>query len=158
MRTIEVDDTVYSHIQSLAIPYEDKSPNDTLKRVFGLKPGRELTLEDLGLAGPSERKTSSRTKAPKADLSQLIRSGELEDGEILSLVDYSGNRVSGATAQVSGSQLSFERRLFSMSELAKMLLKKQGYKSDSVRGPSHWVNSDGVTIRELWASHLAKLS
>ena len=36
MKTVEIDEEVYAYIQSKAIPYEDKTPNYTFRRLFGL--------------------------------------------------------------------------------------------------------------------------
>lgn len=154
MRTIEVDDMVYRHIQSQAIPFEEPSPNDTLKRLFGLKhqqpkEERKESLDDFVNRLVREA-PATRTKAPKAKLSELIRRGLLAEDETISLVDYSGNRISTGTAHVAGSQLRYEGRQYSMSELARILLNKHGYQSQSVRGPAHWVTSNGKSIKDLW--------
>jgi len=37
-----------------------------------------------------------------------------------------------------------------MSKLAKRLLKREGYESNSVRGPAHWFTEDGVSIKDIW--------
>ncbi|MEK7207367.1 MAG: hypothetical protein AAB134_05730 [Pseudomonadota bacterium] len=37
-----------------------------------------------------------------------------------------------------------------MSNLAQELLKKVGFKIDSVRGPSHWVTAKNMSIKDLW--------
>lgn len=162
MKTIEIDNDVYRFIQSKAIPFEDKTPNDTIRRLFGLDV-LEITKvmpddaqpNQLSAAQHIERLIAevadSRVKAPKADLAELIRQGLLTHGQIVTLVDYSGKRYEGETAQVHGSQLLYDGRRYSMSKLANQLLKKHGYKSDSVRGPAHWVTSSGATIVELWS-------
>ena len=36
-----------------------------------------------------------------------------------------------------------------MSELAKECLKKEGFSSESVRGPAHWFNSDEISVKEF---------
>lgn len=43
-----------------------------------------------------------------------------------------------------------------MSEVAKICLKKEGFRSESVRGPAHWSNSDGISVKDLWNRYLSK--
>jgi len=43
-----------------------------------------------------------------------------------------------------------------MSNLAQELLKKVGFKSDSVRGPSHWVTAKNMSIKDLWQQLMDK--
>lgn len=165
MRTIEVDEAVYRYIQSQAIPFEEPHPNDTLARIFGLRApskGSESKSEEKDLDEFIENLLKSapqhRTKAPKANLSELSRRGLVSDGEVLTLIDYSGNRIAGTTARVSGDQLVYEGRSYSMSELARILLKKHGYRSEAMRGPAHWETSKGKTIKDLWGQVLNEAS
>ena len=106
-------------------------------------------------ASPSGR---GRAKAPKANLLELICTGSIADGEAVSLVDYSGNAIPGYIAHVSSSQLTFEGRQFSMSELARRFLNEHGYQSQSIRGPAHWATANGKTIRDLWDTYLSERS
>ena len=153
MPSIQVDDEVFAFLQQNAKPFVD-SPNTTLRRLLGVESRQEPTntkavgdeLEQL-LQEPLE---SQRTKAPKADLRALVRAGLLREGERLYLVDYQGQRVPQQEAVVARAMLAFKGQHYTMSNLAQELLKKVGFKSSSVRGPSHWANAKGATITALW--------
>ena len=41
MKQIEIDDEVFVCLQSKAIPYDEKTPNDTLRRLLGIKKKNE---------------------------------------------------------------------------------------------------------------------
>ena len=74
----------------------------------------------------------------------------------MSLVDYQGKKIPSYETTVANNLLVWEDQYYSMSDLARMLLKKVGYTSDSVRGPAHWCNASGTTIKELWAQYLVR--
>jgi negative regulator of replication initiation len=159
MPTIKVDDEVFALLQKNAKPFVD-SPNSTLRRMLGLRmngtvaepTGTTDELEQL----PEQAMAGRRTKAPKADLKTLIQAGLLRNGDRLYLVDYQGKRVTQYEAVVSGALLEFKGQHYTMSNLAQELLKKVGFKSDSVRGPSHWVTAKNVSIKDLWQQYMDK--
>jgi hypothetical protein len=151
---IDIDDAVFTHLQSKAIAFVE-TPNDTLRRLLGIestpKPAGRTTR--VVRSGKMERK-------PKASLGRLIQAGLLKNGQKLVLHDYQGREVPNAVAYIGGDGIfaSLDRkRLYSMSDLAQELLKKQGYQSDSVRGPAHWYAEDGRSISEIWESYLEDL-
>ncbi len=175
MRQIEIDDDVLQYLESKAIAFVDTTPNLTLRRLLGLdgtaapsvqqpKPPRanggldaEKMLAELASAPVVPiRGNRGRSKQQKADLPTLIRAGIVRQGEKLSLVDYQGKKIPGYETTVANSLLIWEDQHYSMSDLARMLLKKVGYTSESVRGPAHWCNAGGTTIKELWAHYLAR--
>lgn len=153
MHSIQIDEDVFAVLQRHAKPFVD-SPNTTLRRLLSIEPQKPLLnakpaddeLEQL----LRESMESRRTKAPKADLRVLIRTGVLREGERLYLVDYQGQRVPQQEAVIAGGMLAFKGQHYTMSNLAQELLKKVGFKSSSVRGPSHWANAKGVNITVLW--------
>jgi len=147
MRTIEVDDEVYAYLQSKAIPYIETAPNSTLRRLFNLNG----TPGDIGKRLQPEDKMG---KKPKANLQKLIKSGLLQEGQTLYLYDYRGRRIEGYEAIVSGNSLLRNGKPNAMSKLAKEGLKDKGFTSESVRGPAHWYNSDGISVKELWSHFL----
>ena len=160
MQTIQVDDEVFGLLQKNAKAFVD-SPNSTLRRMLGLRINGATApkvkaptdeLEDL----LRESVVGRRSKAPKANLKALVQAGLLRDGEPLYLVDYQGKRLAQFEAAVSGALLAFNGQHYTMSNLASELLKKVGFQSDSVRGPSHWVNTKHTSITELWQQLLAK--
>ena len=57
--------------------------------------------------------------------------------------------IAGYDSTISGKSLLWNNELFSMSELAKECLKKEGFSSESVRGPAHWFNSDEISVKEF---------
>lgn len=150
MKTIEIDDGVFAYLQSLAIPYIETTPNLTLRRLFNLngKPSSEGISKSqiLHKAG----------KNRKANLPELVKAGLLQEGQTLYLYDYQGRRVERYEATISGNSLLRNGNPpSSMSSLAVEGLKLEGFISESVRGPAHWCNSDGISVKDLW-SHLLK--
>ena len=71
------------------------------------------------------------------------------------LVDYQANQLTKYRAVINIQGLKWQGKIFSMSELAKKLLKEEGYNSNAVRGPAHWSTEDGVTGKDLWQQHLS---
>jgi hypothetical protein len=93
---------------------------------------------------------------PKADLKKLIQSGIFEEGQTLFLHDFKGGKLSHHQAIVSGNRLLWNNQLYNMSLLAEMLLKEEGYQSNSVREPAHRCNIDNISVKELWDQYLSK--
>lgn len=149
MKPIEIDDEVFAYLQSNAIPYVE-TPNLTLRRLLNLNGKTSSGGISKGRMLQSEGK---RRKQPKANLQTLIKYALLQEGQTLFLHDYHGIRIDGYKAIVSGKSLSRDGEKFSMSKLAEIYLKEQGFTSNSVQGPARWYNSDGISIKELW-SHL----
>jgi hypothetical protein len=155
MKTIEIDDEVYGHILSKALPYEDKTPNDTIRRLFGFD-NEAIPQQPMPL--PQERSRMVQGgKKPKASLIKLVNAGFLEEGQILHARDYRGREIPNSDATVHQGGLLEEGQKYSMSNLAKKLLKRQGYASNSVRGPAHWYTSDNLSVRRLWGNYLKKI-
>lgn len=165
MRTFEVDDDLVELVWARANPrpFEQLSFSDALRQVLGapsLSPRAPVnkSAEDL-LRELDELPTRRpRKRAPKTDLRTLVGLGKLRDGEELVLVDYRRQARRDFTATVSGGDLLYKGRRYSMSALAEQLLKKAGYASDSVRGPEHWSTSTGKLVAELWQEALARNS
>ena len=150
MPRIDIDDAVFKYLQSKAVAFVE-TPNDTLRRLLGVDAAVKLVPE----VPPAARAKAMRK--PKANLGGLSRAGLLANGQKLFLRDYQGRPVPNATAYVGGDGIFANhdrKRLYSMSDLAQELLKKQGYQSDSVRGPSHWYTEDGQSITDLWEKYL----
>jgi len=145
MRTIEVDDEVYAYLQSKAISFIETTPNLALRRLFSLD-GKSQVPQSKAKMG----------KKPKANLQKLIKAGLLQEGQTLYLHDYQGRRIEGYEAIVSGNSLLRSGKPYAMSTLAKEDLKEKGFTSESVRGPAHWYNSDGISVKELWSHFLNK--
>lgn len=166
METIQVDNDVFAHLQKHARPFID-TPNSTLRRLLEIDknwvtaegkksaPSPNVDLDDL-LAESLALRSSKLKKAPKADLSILVKKGTLQGGQKLYLVDYKGNKVNDIDATISNNRLLYNNQTYSMSDLAEELLKKIGYVSNAVRGPAHWVTDGGKSIRDLWLQHLSE--
>lgn len=152
MRNIEIDDEVFGYLQSKAIPFVE-TPNLTLRRLFSLN-GKPTRIEKFSPQIIQEKKGRLRRKLPKTDLSKLVQVGLLQEGQTLYLIDYQGKKAPGYDSTISGNNLLWNNELFSMSELAKECLKKEGFSSESVRGPAHWSNADGISVKELWNQYL----
>jgi hypothetical protein len=151
MKTIELDDEIYDYVLSKAIPYEDKTMNDTIRRLIGFDkkaiPQRPITL-------PQEKSPMIvRQKKAKASLVQLVNAGVLKEGQILHMRDYQGREIPDSKATIHRRGLLRDGQKYSMSGLAAKFLKKQGSIADSFRGPSYWFTSDNISIRNLWESY-----
>ncbi len=155
MPRIEIDDDVYGYLQTRAIAFVEK-PNDTLRRLLGISASTDRVTESASISLVEGRDRNERKK-PKANLGALVARGVVTIGQKLYLHDHQGRRVPGAEAYVGGHGIFSgpdRKRLCSMSDLAQELLKKEGYQSDSVRGPSHWYTEEGRSITELWGEYL----
>lgn len=162
MHTIQIDSDVFAVLQKSAQPFID-TPNSTLRRLLGVDhmppvtesatPPSHDTFEQL-LQESMQRAERSRTKAPKADLKHLVKLGFIKEGEQLFLVNYQNTVVPDQVATVVGSLLNYKGKEYSMSRLAQVLLQKVGYRSNDVRGPSHWATAEGITVTSLWEKHL----
>ena len=167
MESIKIDNDVFAHLQKHARPFVD-TPNSTLRRLLGIDtavgtaslkktpPAADPELEELLAESPAA--ASSRSKAPKADLEVLVKKGFLQNGQKLYLVDYQSNRVQKLFAVISGGDVIYNNQRYSMSNLAQELLANVGFKSNSVRGPAHWMTDDGKSIKDLWQQHLDQSS
>jgi len=147
VRQIEIDDEVFAYLQGQALAFVD-TPNLTLRRLFQL----DKPIKKPSTIRPTNGKI--RKKQPKASLSALISSGLLKEGQPVFLVDYQDNKLPKYRAIINGSSLKWQGRSYSMSDLARELLQKEGYSSSSVRGPAHWCTDDGVSIKSLWQQQL----
>lgn len=160
MHTIQIDDEIFGLLEKNAKAFVD-SPNSTLRRLLGLETSRPLTAKEPKADYEldellRESMAARRIKAPKANLKTLVEAGLLVEGEPLHLVDYQGKRIGHFKAVVAGGFLQFNGRHYTMSNLATELLKKVGFQSDSVRGPSHWVNANDISVTDLWQQLLDK--
>jgi hypothetical protein len=179
MEQFPVDDDLVETVWKLANPkpFENLTFSSALRRTLlrlaGNSHGETLPSSpsgnaiELGMTGPLPEPSRGelerlaarpRHKAQKANLKELVRVGLLHDGEELSLVNYQGTRVQQSKATISGGHLQFKGQHYSMSDLARELLKQVGFQSDSVRGPAHWVNANGVSVKDLWQKLLDKKS
>ena len=149
MKQIEIDDEVFAYLQSKAIPYDEKTPNDTLRRLLGIKKKNEKmpTKDPL---------KTHHSKKPKADLQELVQSGLLEEGQKL-ILNYKEKKLSRKyEAIVSGKHLLWNGETCTMSGLVKIILRREGHAipSEAYRGPYYWYNSDGRSIKDLWKQYL----
>ena len=154
MKTIEIDDEVYEYLESKAIPFEEKSPNDVMRRLFELD---EKAIPQRIISIPQDRFRVIRgRKQRKANLIELVNAGVLEEGQVLHLRDYRGDEIQDSESTVHQGGLHREGEKYSMSKLAEKLLKKQGFFSNSVQGPARWFTSDNISIKMLWDNYLKK--
>lgn len=153
MRNIEIDDEVFGYLQSKAVPFVE-TPNLTLRRLFSLNGKPAKSEKPSSQIIQDQRIVRVRKKRPKTELPKLIQVGLLQEGQTLYLLDYQGKKIPGYDSIISGKKLLWNNELFSMSELAKECLKKEGFGSESVRGPAHWSNADRISVKELWKQYL----
>lgn len=146
MKTIEIDDEVYAYLQSKAIAFVE-SPNQSIRRLLGLNKKESIPRRIIPAAD---------RKKPKANLHELVSAGLLAEKQQVYLRDYRGQEISGCVATIFQGSLIWNEKSYSMSKLAKIFLKKQGYESEDVRGPAFWFTEDGVSIKNLWERYLKK--
>ena len=151
MKTIELDDEIYDYVLSKAIPYEDKTMNDTIRRLIGFDknaiPQRPMPL-------PQEKsRMIVGQKKPKASLIELVNAGKLKEGQILHM-RYQGRKIADSEATIHQRGLLKDGQKYSMSNLAGKFLKKQGSIAYSFRGPAYWFTSDNISVKELWAKNI----
>lgn len=165
MHLIRVDDEVYALLERSARPFVD-TPNATLRRLLGLgQPASDASLTessrepdefDAILDEATFGTRRPRARAERVDLAALVRSGAMREGEKLRLVDFAGRKVPGVEARLEGSRLRHGGRSHSMSALARQLLGAEGYRSEAVRGPAHWVNARGESVLAVWRSRATR--
>jgi len=146
MKKIEIDDEVYGYLQAKAIPYVEKNPNDTLRRLFEIE--REVPIR-----GGSKPK---HPKKPKADLQKLVLSGLLEEGQEVFLNYKEMNLSKEYVATVAENHLLWDGEFYTMTGLVKFILRQEGKEtpSEAYRGPEYWYTSDHRSIKDLWAQYL----
>lgn len=92
-------------------------------------------------------------KAGRVHLQELVNAGLLRDGQILYF--FNTRLFSEEQAQVitSSNKLKYKTdgRIYSISELAKWLLIKHGFKRDEhgVAGPKYWKTDEGKLLNDL---------
>jgi hypothetical protein len=156
MRSIRIDEEVYSYLQSKAIPFEDKTPNDTIRRIFGFdKAGVTSTIKSFPQRSP---RIVEGIRKPKASLSELVNAGVLKEGQILHLRNYQRLKFPDSEATIHQGALLKDGITYSMSNLALKLFEELGgYKPNSVSGPVYWYTNDNVSIKNLWDDYLEKI-
>ncbi len=142
---VDLDKDVYEFIKNNAAVYDDKTLSDTLRRLLNI-PVKKKSKPKPALP--------PRRKAPRTDLNRLKDAGILFEGQILHMCDGRGNIIPGANATVSGNGVEYEGKHYSLSELARIFLNKNGYTSYSYRGPAFWYTEDNISIMELWNKFL----
>jgi hypothetical protein len=144
MKSIKIDDEVYTYLQKKAIAFEE-DPNDVLRRIFGLN-----QVNTPQKPSPEYIKNPRKPqKQPKTNLKELISNGVLSEGQRL-IFQHSGKRLPEFTATISGKQLVWKGNRYSMSALAGIALETIGLKGDSVCGPLFWFTEDRKSIHDLW--------
>lgn len=144
MKNIEIDDEVFTYLQSNALAYVENTPNKTLRRLFGLD----------SKTRKSEKIIKPHKKRPRTDLTKLVIARILENGQELQMYDYQKRIIPSVIAKIDGKYLLFQNQRYSMSQLAKIKLNEHGYASNEVRGPEFWYTSEDISIRTLWDRYL----
>lgn len=155
MIKIEIDKELYSFLQKNAIPYVE-TPNDTLKRLLKIDKDfkKFAEVEKSKNFSESPQVHKKPTKSKRANLKILVREGLLNDGDILFMTNYKGERIIDEYAKVKNGKLLYKEEPYSMSRLAIEILEKNNYSPSAIRGPKMWKTEGGVTITELWLEYL----
>ena len=148
MKSIKIDNEVYTYLQKTAIAFEE-SPNDVLRRIFGLN--RVSTPQKT--ASDHIKNPRKPHKQPITNLKDLVSSGVLSEGQKL-IFQHSGKRLPEFTATISGKSLIWKGDRYSMSALAGMALETIGLNGDSVCGPLFWFTENRKSVHILWQNFL----
>jgi cell division protein FtsL len=116
--------------------------------MFGVQtistPAKKTTLKQF---------TDNIKKARRVTLAELVSAGLIKDGQTLFF--YHTKLFSDEKAEILSSQNKFKYKkdgiIYSISDLAKNLLIKHGFKQDEhgVAGPKYWKTEDGKLLDEL---------
>ena len=155
MPTIEVDATVYAYLKSKIVDFGD-TPNSVLIRELGIAPKERTAAAQLAEREQIVSEREVQRRAPKTRMSELIKSGVLEEGQPLRFRDPRGKQVPGGEGAVSGDSLVYKKQTRSLSDVTAELMQSLGNSSDSYRGPEYWYTARGKSIRELWDAHLRR--
>jgi len=102
-----------------------------------------------GETGKDKEKEGGRGR--RVTFNELISAGLLRDGQVLYF--YHTRPFTNERAQViaSSNQLKYEGdgRAYAISELAKILFPKYGFKEQEVQGPKYWKTEDGKLLHDL---------
>jgi hypothetical protein len=92
-------------------------------------------------------------KAGRVSLQELVNAGLVRDGQTLHFYHTRPFTQEQATIIASSSKLRYNRdgEIYSISQLATILLKKHGFKHDDhpVAGPLYWKTYDGKLLNDL---------
>lgn len=151
MKSIEIDDEVYSYLQSQAISFEEPTPNQVIRRLLGLE--KRSTPKEPSI---QTAHSSNGSKAPRADLRKLVQHGILREGQKL-ILNYKDMLSNDYEAEIVGNRLLYQGKTYKMSSLVADILDQEGcgIPSRSYRGPEYWYTSDGISIRQLWEQYLS---
>jgi hypothetical protein len=145
MRRIKIDNEVYAYLQKKAIAFEE-NPNNVLRRILGLN---QVNAPQKQLSAPPERPR----KQSVTNLKALIREGVIAEGQQL-FFRNGEKKLPKYTATISGKNLIWNGKRYSMSALAGMALETIGRKGDAVRGPLFWFTEDEKSVHDLWENFL----
>lgn len=142
MKSIQIDDTIYSYLQNRARAFEE-TPNDVLHRLLEV-PKRTIQI------------VRRKTKSPKTDLVELIKAGKLRNGEKVRFVDHDRKIDNNYEAEISEKGLLYNGKWYSMSGLVAKILEEEncGIPSKAYRGPFYWRTQSGKSIHRLWEEYL----
>lgn len=113
------------------------------------KPREHPTVEPV----TGTKDEEGKAKARKVTLQELTKTGLVKNGQILCF--YHTRLFNDEQAQIitSSNELKYKAdgKLYSVSELAKNLLMKHGFKHDEhgVAGPKYWKTEDGKLLDDL---------
>ncbi len=125
-----------------------------------LKSRRSGTLTDISTgpqeerARPIHRPRKSGSKAGRVTLQELVSAGLIRDGQTLFFC-HTGQTFKDekVTVLASINKVKYERdgKVYSLSELAKVILQKNCSKRDDhqVAGPRYWQTYDGRLLNDL---------
>lgn len=168
MKTLAVNPETYMKLLEITVLKGYGSVEQTISELIDIATDIDNSLKENKFASEVASKESFKhkieikavrenvRKKSKVNLKILVSAGLLIEGQELILVDYSGNAYPDFTCFIRGKDVEYRGQRYSMSNLAKLLLKKLGYSSNSVRGTEHWITNENKTILEIWNSYLTR--
>jgi hypothetical protein len=142
-------------IQVLKLQKEqlEKQANDAAAKVWeslGLPHG----ISRISLPHDISQQTTPFTeKSRKVFLKELVEAGLIREGQTLYFFNTQLFKEDQATIISSSNALRYNKdnKIYSISKLAEILLKKHGFKHDDhgVAGPRYWKTYDGKLLNDL---------
>ena len=140
-----------------------KPEHDSVKEFLSSQKGniahKELEKRDKGFVKPFKPTREYKTSGPKKQkgrkvlLRELAEAGLIRDGQTLFFFHTQLFKKEQAKIVLSSNSLRYlqDNKTYSISELAKILLRKHGFKHDNhdVAGPNYWKTYDGTLLNDL---------
>jgi predicted CopG family antitoxin len=154
---IRISEPTYKRLQSLARGFD--TPGNVIDRLldFYEPHHKNILLPEGGKPRGENRIARVRGAMPQkagwVTLQELVDVGLVKDEQILHFYHTRLFQDEQAEIIASSNKLRYKAdgKVYSISDLAKLLLKHHGFKRDehSVAGPKYWKTKDGKLLNDL---------